>query len=80
MRLLWIRKTAFYTGLILLLFVGLANAFSFSQKEGAKQRRDTAIVMVGAARASASPGANSNLLFELHEGTKVKIRGAATAS
>lgn len=74
-RLLWIRKTAFYTGLILLLFVGLANAFSFSQKRE-RTRRDTAIVMVGAARANASPDANSNLLFELHEGTKVKIRGS----
>ncbi len=74
-RLLWLRKTAFYTGLILLLFVGMANAFAFSQKKE-RTRRDTAIVMVGAASANASPDANSNLLFELHEGTKVKIRSS----
>ena len=74
-RLLWVRKTAFYTGLVLLLFVGIANAFAFSQKRE-RVRRDSAIVMVGAARANASPDANSNLLFELHEGTKVKIRSS----
>ena len=74
-RLLWLRKTAFYTGLILLLFVGMANAFAFSQKKE-RTRRDTAIVMVGAASANASPDANSNLLFELHVGTKVKIRSS----
>lgn len=74
-RVPWIRKAAFYTGLALLLFTGVANAFSFSQKRERVQR-NSAIVMVGAARANASPDANSNLLFELHEGTKVKIRGS----
>lgn len=74
-RVLWIRQAAFYSGLVLLLFVGITNAFAFSQKRERTQR-DAAIVMVGAARANASPDANSNLLFELHEGTKVKIRSS----
>jgi SH3-like domain-containing protein len=30
--------------------------------------------MAGAASVNASPDTNSNQLFELHEGTKVKIR------
>ena len=74
-RIMWVRKTAFYAGLLLILFTGIANAFSFSQKRE-RTRRDGAIVMVGAASANASPDANSNLLFELHEGAKVKIRSS----
>ncbi len=74
-RVISVRKAAFYTGLALLLFVGIANAFAFSQKRE-RVRREQAIVMVGAARANASPDENSNLLFELHEGTKVKIKSS----
>ena len=73
-RMMAVRKAAFYTGLVLLLFVGIANACF--QPEEERVRREYAIVMVGAARANASPDDNSNLLFELHEGTKVKIRSS----
>ncbi len=48
-----------------------ANIFAFSQKSE-RTRRDSAIVMAGAASVNASPDTNSNQLFELHEGTKVK--------
>ncbi len=72
-RRLWARKTAFYAGLVLFVCIIGANIFSFSQKRE-RVRRDTAVVMVGAARVNASPDENSNALFELHEGTKVKIR------
>ena len=51
----------------------IANTFSFSQKRE-RLRGDSGIVMVGAAAVNASPDVNSNQLFELHEGTKVKIR------
>lgn len=74
-RVMTVRKVAFYIGLLLLFFVGVANAFAFSQKRE-RVRRESAIVMVGAARANASPDDNSNLLFELHEGTKVKIKSS----
>lgn len=74
-RVMLVRKIAFYTGLALLLFVGIANAFAFSQKRE-RVHREYAIVMAGAARANASPDENSNLLFELHEGTKVKIKSS----
>ncbi|NLX65796.1 MAG: tetratricopeptide repeat protein [Bacteroidales bacterium] len=72
-RLLWARKTAFYTGIVLLLLMIGANSFAFSQKSE-RSRKDSAIVMVGAAPVNASPDTGSNQLFELHEGTKVKIR------
>ena len=74
-RVMAVRKAAFYIGLALLLFVGIANAFAFSQKRE-RVRREQAVVMVGAARANASPDENSNLLFELHEGSKVKIKSS----
>lgn len=72
-RPLWIRKTAFYTGIVLFLFMITANIFAFNQKNE-RVRRDSAIVMVGAAAVNASPDSGSKQLFELHEGTKVKIR------
>lgn len=70
---LWVRKSAFYTGLVLFFLVIVVNLFAFSQKKE-RQQRDAAIVMAGAASVNASPDANSKKLFELHEGTKVKIR------
>ncbi len=72
-RLLWARKAAFYTGIVLFLLMIGTNIFAFSQKNE-RIRNDSAIVMVGAATVNASPDTGSNQLFELHEGTKVKIR------
>lgn len=73
LRPLWARKSAFYAGIVLFLLMVGANVFAFSQKRE-RVKRDTAIVMVEAAAVNASPDTNSNQLFELHEGTKVKIR------
>lgn len=70
---LWVRKTAFYSGIVVFFLMIIFNIFSFSQKRE-QVRGDNAIVMVGAAAVNASPDANSNELFELHEGTKVKVR------
>lgn len=70
---LWIRKTAFYSAIVLFLLMLVFNIFSFSQKKE-QIRGDNAIVMVGAASVNASPDGNSNELFELHEGTKVRIK------
>jgi tetratricopeptide (TPR) repeat protein len=72
-RILWIRKFSFYTGLVLIVLILLANVFAFDQKKE-RIHRNYAIVMTGAARVSAAPNENSNTLFELHEGTKVRIR------
>ncbi len=75
LRLLWARKTAFYSGILFLLLIIVTTSFSFSQKRERTQRNE-AIVMVGAAAVNASPDMNSNRLFELHEGTKVSIRNS----
>jgi tetratricopeptide (TPR) repeat protein len=71
-RRIWIRKTAFYAGLVIFLFVILANVFAFNQKNS-RSRRNTGIVMSASASIMASPDANSQELFRLHEGTKVKL-------
>ena len=72
---LWVRKTAFYTFIVLFLLMIVFNIFSFSQKRE-QIRGDNAIVMVGAASVNASPDVNSNELFELHEGTKVRVKSS----
>jgi len=74
-RYLWARKTAFYSGIVLFLLVMVTNIFAISQKRE-RLDRDSAIVMVGAVMVKASPDQNSNTLFELHEGIKVKIRNS----
>lgn len=72
-RFMWARKTAFYSGMVLLLLVVLSQLFAYAQKEDRLERR-SAIVMTAAAPVNASPDENSNMLFELHEGTRVSIR------
>lgn len=74
-RMLWIRKSAFYAGIVLFLLMMMANIFAFSQKNE-RMHRDGAIVIVGAAPVNTSPDEQSNMLFELHEGTKVKVRSS----
>lgn len=60
---------------VFFVFMIIANIFAFNQKREQIQR-NYAIVTVGAASVNASPDENSNVLFELHEGTKVKIRNS----
>lgn len=72
---LWVRKTAFYSFIVIFLLMIVFNIFSFSQK-WEQIRGDNAIVMVGAASVNASPDINSNELFELHEGTKVRVKSS----
>ena len=69
----WAKKTAFYSGIILLLLLVVANVFAFRQKDE-RINRHFAIVMPTGISIHASPDANSNQLFQLHEGTKVRIR------
>ena len=71
-RKMWMRKTAFYAALTLLVLVIVANAFSFSQKNS-RVNRNTGIVMAASASIMTSPDANSQELFRLHEGTKVRL-------
>jgi len=73
--IVWAKKTAFYSGIVILLFLMMANTFAFRQKSE-RVNRNFAIVMPSGISINASPDANSNQLFQLHEGTKVRIRNS----
>ena len=67
------RRTGFFTGLVLLVFMGFALGFSTSQKK-AYMNADKAIVMRPVVSVKSSPSAEASKdLFILHEGTKVTI-------
>lgn len=70
---LWLRKIAFYSVFFTLSITIVANIFAFSQKN-ARQHRTTGIIMSQVAEVKPSPDDNSKSLFQLHEGTKVKIK------
>ena len=69
---IWVRKTGFYAAIVLFVFMLIANGFAFNQKNN-RLNRNTGIVMAASASIMTSPDANSQELFRLHEGTKVKI-------
>ena len=69
---IWIRKTGFYAALVLFVFMLIANGFAFNQKNN-RLNRNTGIIMSASASIMTSPDANSQELFRLHEGTKVRI-------
>ena len=66
-----VRRTGFYTGIVLLLLCAGAVSFSLWQyREG--NRSDSAIVMRPVAPVKSGPSSGTDL-FVLHEGTKVKL-------
>jgi len=69
----WLRKTAFHTAWIALLFSLIAglNASSLHQRDSL---RNEAIITQGVVNAKSSPDRSGTDLFTLHEGTKVTIR------
>ena len=71
-QLVWVRKTAFYCGIVALVIsvVACANAGSLHQRDTA---RAEAIVTQGAVNAKSSPDRSGTDLFTIHEGTKVVI-------
>ena len=72
-RILWMRKTAFYSGIVIFVLVIAANVFAFNQKN-MRIHRNKGVVMIPAVSVRTSPDANSKELFQLHEGTVVKVR------
>ena len=68
----WLRKTAFHTAWIALLFSLIAglNASSLHQRDSL---RNEAIITQGVVNAKSSPDRSGTDLFTLHEGTKVTI-------
>ena len=68
-----VRKISFYSGIVLLTLVIIANAFAFKQKIKIVNR-STGIVMSASVSIYTSPDAHSQELFRLHEGSKVRIK------
>jgi hypothetical protein len=68
-----IRKTAFYSGIILLFFVVFAFFIAF-QKYRSFHQDSEAIVFNPTVTVKSSPNANSVDLFVIHEGSKVSIK------
>ena len=68
-----VRKISFYSGIVLLALVIIANAFAFKQKNKIVNR-STGIVMSASVSIYTSPDAHSQELFRLHEGSKVRIK------
>ena len=69
----WLRKTAFHTAWIALLFSLIAglNAASLHRRD---TLRHEAIITQGVVNAKSSPDRSGTDLFTIHEGTKVTIR------
>ena len=68
-----IRKISFYSGIVLLSMMIIANTFAFKQKDKVVNRT-TGIVMSASVSIYTSPDAHSQELFRLHEGAKVRIK------
>jgi SH3-like domain-containing protein len=67
------RRTGFFIGLVLLVFMSFALGFSISQKK-TYMNADKAIVMRPVVSVKSSPSAEASKdLFILHEGTKVTV-------
>ena len=67
------RRTGFFVGLVLLVFMSFALGFSISQKK-TYMNADKAIVMRPVVSVKSSPSTESSKdLFILHEGTKVTV-------
>jgi tetratricopeptide (TPR) repeat protein len=68
-----VKKMGFYSGIVLLVLVVLANIFAYSQKKKLTDRK-TAIVFAATVNIKSSPDNSGTDLFILHEGAKVEIK------
>lgn len=68
-----LRKTAFYVGLILFILSITTVIFSYVKKNVIDERKE-AILMTGSATVKSSPDKSGTNLFQIHEGTKVKVQ------
>jgi tetratricopeptide (TPR) repeat protein len=67
-----LKKTGFYVGITMLVFLLLSNIFAYRQKKKI-ETRNTAIIMAASVPVASSPSGASKELFVLHAGTKVEI-------
>lgn len=70
---IWVRKSGFYSAIVFLILMIVSNSFAFTQKNS-RINRKTGIIMAASASIMTSPDANSQELFRLHEGTKVRVK------
>ena len=69
---LWMRKTGFFGGLLMLVLFLLCNLFAWQQRR-IIDRHDDAIVMQSPCNVKSTPDDSGKDLFILHEGTKVTV-------
>ena len=69
---LWLRKTGFFGGIILLVVFLFSNLFAWQQKQNLMYRKG-AIITASSVIVKSTPAQNGTDLFVLHEGTKVVI-------
>jgi tetratricopeptide (TPR) repeat protein len=72
-RVIVLKKTGFYFGLVFLVFTLISNTFAYSQKEKLANR-NTAIIFSPTVTIKSSPDNSGTDLFILHEGTKVEVK------
>jgi tetratricopeptide (TPR) repeat protein len=71
-RRITLKKTGFYSGLVLLLLCLVANVFAYNQKKKLTHRT-TAIIFSATTTIKSAPDNSGTDLFILHEGTKVQV-------
>lgn len=71
-RTVWIRRTSFYIGLVL-LFVSILSIINANSLHRRDTVRSEAIITQGIVNAKSSPDRSGTDLFTLHEGTKISI-------
>lgn len=67
-----VRKTGFFGGIAFVLLFLLANLFGYQQKSAIENHRE-AVIVAPTVSVRATPDANAQTNFVLHEGTKVDI-------
>lgn len=72
-KLIWLRKTAFFTSIAALLFCIVSIYYAKEQKD-LFIAHDSAIIFTPSVTVKGSPDNGGTDLFQLHEGTKVKIK------
>ena len=68
----FVRKAAFSSAVLLLVFAILSNVFAWQQRNF-KQAHTSGIIIAPAVTVKSTPAESGNDLFVLHEGSKVEI-------
>jgi len=74
-RRIFIKKLGFFIGVGLLICVVFGNCFAYNQKKKLTQRKE-AIIFAPTTTIKSSPDNSGTDLFNLHEGTKVRLKNS----